>query len=191
MRCSRCSWAQCARKTLSGLNVSHWAAAASCHAPVVSLWHRCYTCPAAEKFRRRYCENFDLEKWLMPMPLSGPVGCFGHGLCWRTPPLRRTYPGTCTQRTESWARRASRRISQRRALEALGARRKELGGADRRNEGDGNCTARCLASTRTSGRSLLVVPVARDGRGRGRGRKGHLLHGLCKRAAVLDEPVVR
>ena len=45
-----------------------------CQARGGSLWHRCYKCPASEEFRRGYCLDFDLDKRLKRMPLSGVQG---------------------------------------------------------------------------------------------------------------------
>ena len=45
-----------------------------CQAPVGSLWHRGYLCPASAEFRRGYCQDFDLDEWLDRMPLSRVAG---------------------------------------------------------------------------------------------------------------------
>ena len=63
-------------------------------APVGSLWHRCYKCPASAKLKRGCCHDFDLDIWLNRMP----VGVAGT-LCWRTHDPVRTFPspsGTST-----------------------------------------------------------------------------------------------
>ena len=43
-------------------------------APVGTLWHRCYKCPASDEFRRGYCQVYDLGKWPNRMPASEAVG---------------------------------------------------------------------------------------------------------------------
>ena len=74
------SWARCARKTWGERNgfSSGFSLDRSCQLRQALVGARCgtdcYKCPASADFRRGYCQDFDLDKWLNRVLLSGVPG---------------------------------------------------------------------------------------------------------------------
>ena len=145
-----------------------------CQAPAGSLWHRCYKCPASAEFRRGYCQDFNLDKWLDRIPLSGVAG-----MLWNTThagePLVRPGRSQAHQAPASRERRAPqkrfcRRLPQARAHEATCTWWMGTGCVERRYEGHGEAArpAPWPPPGHHSGRKccLLVVPAARQRDGR-------------------------
>ena len=148
-----------------------------CQAPVGSLWHRCCKCPASAEFRHGYCQDFNLDKGLHRMPLSGVAGVLWTRLMPADPPYGQDVPKPIRhEHVVVWELHS------------------ESGELDTRGFGDGSLRHGRMKRLVRGGWRLAVMDELhgpfpglhqvwylrqRDGR--------HFLHGLLERASLLDE----
>ena len=166
-----------------------------CQAPVGSLWHRCYKCPASAELRRGFCQDF-----VRPGHMAGPHAAFGScrnaldtthaggplvrsGRSQAHQALARRLGGASRERRARHAR-FQRRLPQARAHEATGTWGLGTGCAERRKEGHGEAArpAPWRPPEHHSGgecRFLVVLAARQCGRRR-------FPHGLPERALLLD-----